>query len=182
MAKLDTLLIIDIEATCWEAGKKPPGMQSEIIEVGICTFDLRTWQPKEKFQIVVTPLMSEVSKFCTSLTSWTQKKLEAQGVPLHTAVQILQTEFASNKRVWASWGDYDRWMFEADCRRKGLSYPFNRKHINLKTIYAIHNSLPREVGMSTALTFSMLKLEGTHHIGMDDAWNIGRILEWQGRF
>jgi inhibitor of KinA sporulation pathway (predicted exonuclease) len=174
--------VIDIEATCWEAGKKPPGMQSEIIEVGICIFDLITWQAKEKFQLVIIPLMSEVSKFCTELTGWTQKTLEEQGVPLHAAVSLLQNEFNSSKRVWASWGDYDRWMFEADCRRKGLIYPFGRKHINLKTIYAIHNKLRKEIGMEAALTHSNLPLEGKHHCGMDDAWNIGRILENQGRF
>jgi inhibitor of KinA sporulation pathway (predicted exonuclease) len=120
MAKLDTLLVIDIEATCWKAGEKPPGMHSEIIEIGICMFDLNTWKAKEKFQLVVVPLMSEVSRFCTQLTGWTQSALETQGVPLHTAVSLLQNEFNSSKRVWASWGDYDRWMFEADCRRKGL--------------------------------------------------------------
>ena len=182
MARLDTLLIIDLEATCWVAGKKPAGMHSEIIEIGICTFDLIEWKPKEKFQIVVTPLMSEVSEYCINLTGWTQKALEVQGVPLHTAVQFLQNEFESTKRVWASWGDYDRTMFEADSRRKGIAYPFGRKHFNLKTIFAIHNKLNRELGMSAALKLIGLPLEGIHHRGIDDAWNIGRILEWQGRF
>ena len=33
--KLDKILVVDIEATCWE-GKPPAGEQNEIIEVGIC--------------------------------------------------------------------------------------------------------------------------------------------------
>lgn len=182
MAKLDTMLVIDIECTCWEPGQKPPGMHSEIIEIGICLFDLINWEPTEKFQIVVIPLMSDVSKYCTDLTGWTLKALEEQGVALHTAVQLLQNEFDSSKRVWASWGDYDRWMFEADCRRKGLQYPFGKSHINLKTLFAIHNKLKRELGMAAALKHAGLTLEGKHHLGICDAWNIGRLLENQGRF
>lgn len=34
-----TLIIIDIEATCWKK-LPPPGQQSEIIEIGVCTYDL----------------------------------------------------------------------------------------------------------------------------------------------
>jgi len=32
---LDQVLVIDIEATCWE-GPPPEGLESEIIEIGIC--------------------------------------------------------------------------------------------------------------------------------------------------
>jgi inhibitor of KinA sporulation pathway (predicted exonuclease) len=42
--------------------------------------------------------------------------------------------------------------------------------------------LRKEVGMMTALQFAGLQLEGEHHKGVDDAWNIGRLLEWQGRY
>jgi inhibitor of KinA sporulation pathway (predicted exonuclease) len=180
--KLDVLLIVDIEATCWERGEKPPGEHSEVIEIGICQFDLEQWKPTDKFQIVVTPVMSTVSKYCTNLTGWTQKSLETHGVSLQTAVQLLQNEFDSKRRVWASWGDYDRWMFQADCNRKAIPYPFGTRHQNLKTIFAIHNMLRKEVGMMTALQFAGLQLEGEHHKGVDDAWNIGRLLEWQGRY
>ena len=31
--KLDRILVVDIEATCWE-GNPPPGQTSEIIEIG----------------------------------------------------------------------------------------------------------------------------------------------------
>lgn len=37
--------------------------------------------------------------------------------------------------------------------------------------------LDREVGMPEALDLLGLKLEGTHHRGIDDASNIAKILE-----
>ena len=39
--KLDRILVVDIEATCWE-GNPPPGQTSEIIEIGLCVLDVPT--------------------------------------------------------------------------------------------------------------------------------------------
>lgn len=43
MNTTDNIIIIDLEATCWE-GKPPQGQESEIIEIGICVLD--TFQVK----------------------------------------------------------------------------------------------------------------------------------------
>jgi len=37
--KLDKIIIVDIEATCWDKSV-PVGMESDIIERGICLLDL----------------------------------------------------------------------------------------------------------------------------------------------
>jgi len=42
-AKLDKLIVIDIEATCWE-GDPPEGQAAEIIEIGVCVLDVTTGQ------------------------------------------------------------------------------------------------------------------------------------------
>ena len=180
--KLDSLIIIDLEATCWPENLKPPEQHSEIIEIGICTFDLMLWSIAVSDTIVVIPTQSEVSKYCTDLTGWTQKALEESGVLLKDACKTLTGVYNTKQHVWASWGDYDRIQFERECSRKDLSYPFGKKHINLKTLFAIHYELKREVGMMDALKLCKLGLEGCLHSGRDDAWNLGRILEAQGRF
>jgi inhibitor of KinA sporulation pathway (predicted exonuclease) len=38
---LDVILVVDVESTCWE-GSPPPDESSEIIEIGLCTADLKT--------------------------------------------------------------------------------------------------------------------------------------------
>jgi inhibitor of KinA sporulation pathway (predicted exonuclease) len=180
--RLEELIIVDIEATCWERGKKPPEQRNEIIEVGICLFNLKAWGPKSKHQIIVKPVESKVSEYCTKLTGWTQEELDSEGIPLVDACNILTSVYNSKQRLWASWGDYDRLQFWRECDRKAIPYPFGVKHMNLKTLYAIHRGWVKECGMADALNLEGLTLEGRHHKGIDDAWNIGRILESQGRF
>jgi len=171
---LDRVLVVDIEATCWE--KKPPaGQESEIIEIGICPVVVETREPLEKYSILVQPQRSTVSEFCTQLTTLTQTQVD-DGVSFFEACQQLRKEFLSRDRVWASYGDYDRRMFEKQCQALGVKYPFGTRHINVKTLFAIALSLPKEVGMPTALELLNLPLEGTHHRGHDDAWNIARLL------
>lgn len=53
---------------------------------------------------------------------------------------------------------------------------FLYRHINIKSLLAIIYALPDEIGMAQALDLLELPLEGIHHRGGDDAWNIARIL------
>jgi inhibitor of KinA sporulation pathway (predicted exonuclease) len=104
--KLDRILVIDVEATCWE-GEPPPGQTSEIVEIGLCVLDVATL---------------------------------------------------------------------ARVERLGIPYPFGPTHLNVKSLLAVARAWPREVGMSEALKREGLPLEGTHHRGVDEAWNIAAIL------
>ena len=88
----------------------------------------------------------------------------------------MKKKYLSKERVWASYGDYDRRQFEKQCQSLNISYPFGTRHLNIKTLFAIIYALPQEVGMDQALTLLNLPLEGTHHRGGDDAWNIAGIL------
>ena len=172
--KLDQILVIDIEATCWE-GNPPPGQKSEIIEIGICTLDIATGERLEKRSILVKPERSKVSEFCTKLTTLTQAQVD-QGISFAEACSILKEEYGSQDKIWASYGDYDRLQFERQCQYRRNMYPFGTRHINVKTLFAIIYLLPREVGMAKALELLGTPLEGTHHRGVDDAWNIAGIL------
>ncbi len=176
MAKtLDVVLVVDLEATCWE-GAPPEGQVSEILEIGICPVRVSDGQRLEKRSILVRPQASEISPFCTSLTTITPQMIESEGLALPDALRVLKKEYASKSRHWASWGDYDRRQFERECKRKGHGYPFGPGHLNLKTLFALLCGEPHELGTVQALEALGLEFEGTHHRGDDDAWNIGRIL------
>jgi len=172
--KLDRLLVVDIEATCWD-GQIPPGQENEIIEIGICPLDIASGQPLEKHSILVKPTRSTVSEFCTQLTTLTPEQVD-RGITFAEACSILKKKYRASERVWASYGDYDRKQFLKQCESFGVKYPFSPRHINVKTLLAIIHALPKEVGMSRALELLNLPLEGTHHRGADDAWNIAKIL------
>jgi inhibitor of KinA sporulation pathway (predicted exonuclease) len=172
--RFDILLVVDIEATCWEGETAPAGEESEIIEVGLCTLDIASGQRLARRSILVRPERSRVSAFCTQLTTLTQEQID-QGISFAEACQILREEYASRERVWASYGDYDRALFEKQCLQRRIPYPFGTRHLNLKTLFPVLFAHPREVGMATALQLLGLPLEGTHHRGGDDAWNIAAI-------
>lgn len=172
--KLDKIIVVDVESTCWQ-DSKPADQESDIIEIGICTLDVASGQRLEKESILVQPERSSVSEFCTQLTTLTQAQVE-QGIAFKAACSLLKNKYFSQERIWASYGDYDRRQFERQCQSLQVSYPFDTRHINVKSLLAITYALPQEVGMDKALELLNLPLEGTHHRGGDDAWNIAAIL------
>lgn len=173
--KLDHIVVIDIEATCWR-GEPPTGQQKEIIEVGVCLLNVDTGLRSRRRGLLVKPTRSTVSDFCTKLTTLTQTMLDEKGIPFADACDLLQKQYKSRQRVWASYGNYDRQHFMEQCQLEGVVYPFNESHINIKNLFALMHKLPREVGMVEALKLLGMPLEGTHHRGKDDAWNSAGIL------
>jgi inhibitor of KinA sporulation pathway (predicted exonuclease) len=172
--RIDHVVVVDIESTCWE-GETPPGQESDIIEIGICLLNVMTGQRIKKQSILVRPEHSTVSEFCTRLTTLTQAQV-AQGVSFYEACQRIQQEYKTRDRTWASYGDYDRVQFQRQCERTGVAYPFNRTHLNVKNLLALALNLSHEVGLDRGLQLVDLPMEGTHHRGHDDAWNIAAIL------
>jgi inhibitor of KinA sporulation pathway (predicted exonuclease) len=133
--KLDRILVVDVEATCWE-GDPPSGQISEISEIGLCVLDVPTLARVEQRDIFVRPVCSTVSPYCTQLTTLTQADVDG-GVPLAEACQILANECQASARLWASYGDYDRQQFERNCGEFGIPYPFGPTHLNVKNLAAI---------------------------------------------
>lgn len=171
---LDTLLVIDVESTCWK-GSPPAGQMSEIIEVGVCPINVTTLQPLQRCSILIKPEHSQISAFCTELTTLTPDMLAAAG-NLNDAVGILKSQYRSKDRLWASWGDYDRRQFERVCQRQQVAYPFGSRHLNVKSLYAVVAGLQQECGLAAACEQLGIPMDGTHHRGHDDAWNIANVL------
>lgn len=173
--KLDHILVIDIEATCWEIGPPPSGQTSDVIEIGVCPVEVSTLTRLEKRSILIRPERSTVSEFCTRLTTLTQAQVDA-GVTFADACKVLEREYRGPDRVWASFGDYDRKAIERQCKETGVRYPFGPRHVNVKTLFALVRGLPHEVGTAQAVEMCGREMEGTHHRGDDDAWNIAGVL------
>jgi len=174
--KLDKLVVIDVESTCWEKNP-PPNQNNEIIEIGVTIVSLDNLSIEESADMIVRPHGSKVSEFCTSLTTLTQEMVD-EGISFSDACETLREQYRSQERTWASWGDYDRRQFERQCSRKEFSatkYPFGVSHLNMKNLFALALGLDHEVGMSKALEMLNMDLEGTHHRAVDDARNIAKI-------
>jgi len=171
--KLDLVLVIDVESTCWEHAP-PRGQISEIIEIGLCVVDVALLRRVERRSMMVKPMMSEVSPFCTQLTGITEQML-VDAPTLAEPLRTLRQEYRSAERLFASWGDYDRDQFQRNCQTYNLKYPFGPTHLNIKNLFSASLGLNRELGLDEACDRLGLTMEGTHHRGGDDAWNIARI-------
>lgn len=166
--------VVDVEATCW-AGAPPPGEASEIIEIGLTAVDLDAGERLARHRILVRPAGSAVSEFCTELTGLTQDEVD-QGVGFAEACRLLAAEHRSGTRPWASWGDYDRHQFGRQCEATRTPYPFGRHHVNAKAVFSKAHGLRKRPGMAQALRIVGRRLEGRHHRGEDDAWNIAALV------
>ncbi|MFC7815369.1 exonuclease domain-containing protein [Streptomyces sp. NPDC057367] len=172
------LNVIDIEATCWE-GQPPPGAVSEVIEIGLAVVDLVARERVARHRVMVRPARSRVSAFCTELTGITPVEADA-GMSFAEACDTLVREHGAAVRPWASWGDYDRHQFVRQGAADGVPYPFGRPaertHTNAKAVFADAHGLRRRPGMARALDLAGLPLQGRHHRGVDDAWNIAQLV------
>ncbi len=175
MLDLSKILVVDIESTCWEKGKED-GNISETIEIGSCLLSLVDQTITQKHSTLIKPTISEVSDFCTKLTTITRDNLDLMGKTFEEACSYLSKIQSAERSPWASWGEYDKIMIKRQCDRMGVKYPFTELHINVKLLFSVKHRLNKLVGMRRALGMCKLELEGTHHRGADDANNIARLL------
>lgn len=174
MAKLlDKVLVVDIEATCWE--KIPRGSTNEIIEIGLTVLNTKTNNIEVNEGIIVKPTTTTVSEFCTKLTTLTPADVD-KGITFAQACGLLTNKYQSTKYTFASWGDYDRNQFKRQCEKELIPYPFSHTHLNIKNLFAIKYKLNKEVGMMEALQLANIKHTGVHHRGCFDSLNITNLL------
>lgn len=179
---LDLINVIDLEATCVEDRHADKGLATvvdpvfEIIEIGICVLDTRSGNRIVKVSYPVIPQKSEVTTFCTSITGWTMEELQKVGRTYPDALEMFRKDNDTKSRIWASWGDYDRSMFERNGALYGTNYPFGKRHINIKELFALACGLKDSCGLGKAMEILDIPFEGKPHRGADDAWNTAAIL------
>lgn len=172
--KRDKIIIIDLEASCWKK-KPPPGQQSEIIEIGVCLLDVTALSPENKRSLIIKPMRSKISEFCTKLTSLTQEQVD-EGINFAAACDVLRDDYRAGDYLWASWGDYDKRMFKWQCDEFGVPSPLSDHHMNIKQLYADVRNKGKRRGLLPAMKAEQIDMEGRHHRGDDDAWNTARML------
>ncbi len=170
--------VIDVESTCWGPKEvKPKEEFSEIIEIGISSFNLKTLELLENASYIIKPVHSKVSDFCTNLTGHTDASLS--GAPTFKEVlNKLIIDFNIIKRMWGSWGDYDRNMLMGSCTQNKIPYYsyFPPRHQNIKMLMALQEGLTNELSLQKAINFYKLNFVGIPHRGKDDAYNISKIM------
>jgi 3'-5' exoribonuclease 1 len=170
-------LVIDLEATCDNAGAVPK-REMEIIEIGAVLVDCETFEPLAEFQTFVRPIRHPIlTSFCRELTSITQAEVDA-APRFPEAIAALREFMRGEQPLFCSWGAYDRGQFKLDAGLHDIKLPFGPDHLNLKEAFSEALGTRKRFGMAGALRRLGLSLAGTHHRGIDDARNIARILPY----
>jgi 3'-5' exoribonuclease 1 len=170
-------LVIDVEATCERGGLLPP-KETEIIEIGAVLVRSGTFAPEGEFQTFVRPVAHpRLTPFCTELTSIAQADVD-RAPTFSAAVAALAAFIGGRDALFCSWGEYDRNQFKRDAQRHRVGLPFGGRHLNLKALFSETLGESERFGMAGALRRVGLRLEGTHHRGIDDARNIAKLLPY----
>ncbi|MBK8396438.1 MAG: exonuclease domain-containing protein [Leptospiraceae bacterium] len=167
-------IIFDLEATCEDNEKIP---NSEIIEIGAIRLN-ENLEEVGRFNQFIKPIFRPtLSAFCKKLT--TIKQEEVDNAKLFPVVIQEYENWILEKVpvILYSWGSYDKNQILRESEQKGYNGKIKsilENHRNLKEDYRIAMKTKAE-GMTKALKECGLKLEGTHHRGIDDAINIANI-------
>jgi len=176
---LSEILVIDLEATCWEGGKTPAGRFNEIIEIGMAVVRHDPdWDPDSFFyaslgegSLFVRPEVSEISPFCTELTGITPEVVQG-GLSFADAMAILREH---KEKPWASWGQWDYKHLKRECQRHEIGFPLNFLHLNLKNWWSVMNGR-KGMWIGDAVKIEGQQFLGTPHRGADDALTAAMML------
>jgi len=175
-------LVMDFEATCSEADRR---WKNEIIEWPCVLVSTLTHQVVDEFRTMVRPTERPIlTPFCTKLTSIEQT--DVAGAP---TLDLVLTSFdawlashgVSESDAISVWcGDWDlKVCLPNECRRKGLFGlvpPVLRRWCNVKIPFCEVTGSRKRMGMTGMMDRLGLELTGHHHLGIDDARNISKIV------
>ncbi|WOD12947.1 3'-5' exonuclease [Pseudomonas sp. NyZ704] len=136
--KHSPILVVDLEATCWESATPEGELQSihnmEIIEIG-CALTNRQGAVLDSRSFIVRPERQPVlSVFCTELTHITQAMVDsALTLPSVITQMNAWLEGAGADLLWCSWGNYDLNHLTSQCALDNAdSKLLHLQHLNLK--------------------------------------------------
>jgi len=175
---IEYLIILDLEATCWEWNKFPEKRKEmETIEIGAVKVDIGTGEIVSEFQSFIRPVLNqELTSYCKKLTHITQDDVDnsdTYGIVYKNFLKWLENE----DFILSSWGYYDKNQLLIDCKRHGVKYLNGNGHINLKTKFSEFRGTKKGKGVRKAMRILGLEFEGTPHRGIDDARNTYRIVK-----
>lgn len=179
---MKTLVIFDLEATCWEENHPSLGRKdSEIIEIGAVRVDKNTGKILDSFQKFVRPHFHPyLSDYCKNLTSISQDDINSAEL-LEVVLNEFDKWLQDSDEYIMSWGQYDKNQIIMETDRKYIkNHPIIsrlvNKHLNMKNQFS-HVFNVKHCGLSRALKFLNMKFDGTKHRGIDDAINMAYLYE-----
>ncbi|MFA5759690.1 MAG: 3'-5' exonuclease [Clostridia bacterium] len=178
------ILVIDIEATCWNDYLHKRCRQ-EIIEIGAVVLEeingemVQTGHFEETVKPIIHPILSS---FCKKLTSIKQEEIDrSKKFPevlsnLRKKIKEITNGKSCKKVIFASWGGFDKKQLLKDCKLHKIHYPFGT-HWDIEKSFSKFVNNGEKYSVNNALKYLNKKFIGNKHRGIDDAINTAIIIE-----
>lgn len=172
--RIEQIIVLDIEATCWENNI---GRHQEIIQIGCVPFNLSSFKVNTNniTSIYVIPEKTEISNFCTRLTGINQSVIDNHGITFERAMKLLKLKY-SKFCPWGGWGDFDRKILYSECELRGIQPPFSDTYYDFRNLYSLISGEAREMGLYRALQREGLDFIGDQHSAKYDALNTAILI------
>ncbi len=177
--KYNYLIILDFEANCLEDKQIYP---QEIIEFPCIVYDVQNdiINRNMDFSYFINPDIP-ITEFCTNLTSITQEMVNNKPklneiLDLHKKWMIDNNLL--NNSLFVTCGDWDlKTALPNHCKYMNIEYSnYFKEWCNIKKLFSSFYGI-KSYGMKTMLDKLNISLEGTHHRGIDDCYNIAKIAQ-----
>lgn len=162
---------LDLEWTCWNS-PPPPGMQQEIIEVGIVALDLNELEIVGEASYYVRPRRWEISPMCTEITGITEEDIRSAR-PLGEVLETLKERFQPRGKPCYAWGE-DISILAQKCSSIKLASPFGRS-LDLSRILQAAFAAKEQMGLKAATEMLGIDFDGFAHGALPDARNTARV-------
>lgn len=133
-----TFLVVDCKTTIWEKqADQPAGQTNEIIGVNMALVDTAKNQISEQDIVYVKPRKSKISSYCERLFGITQSQIDEKGIAFEELYRKLRVHYMSRDRLWGSWGLFDRYALDKQCKTLELENLFSYPHVDIQHLYSM---------------------------------------------
>jgi len=167
--KLNTILFVDLEMTCFEREQNTEENFTEVIEIGIVSVDNKNAKIIDKASYLIRNEYMPISDYCTTITTITQNLIDKEGMSLKEACNLIQDRFGSHNKTWLAWGCGDYNHLEKNCKLKDVKNPFSDNYINFSEIFALTKGVVKSGGLRKNLIANGISYNGQQHRAMVDA-------------
>lgn len=156
---LDTtrIIIAAVKSTCWK--DKPNNKNSEVIEIGVCLFNVAAGKIEHRVETLVQPKHSRIDGYCARRTGISHHDAIGKGMPFEEMCTFINKEFDTKKYAWASYGDFARVLIQRQCSKLHVWFPFGKTYMNVKYLFALKHRLNEQVGFYKAFEIINFKHE-----------------------
>mgnify|MGYP005855269555 CR=1 FL=1 len=181
MTKNELILVVDLEATCWEdnvegTDRRQTVHDMEVIEFGCVVCNKNGTVVDSKPYFVRPQLHPLLTAFCTQLTSIRQSDVD-KALSYPEVIESLNLWLSQYElSEWGSWGNYDKNQLLSEHSRHGVAPKFlSLSNVNIKKRWSKSNKASRNIDPKSALVHHGLEFQGKHHRAIYDALNIARL-------